>query len=162
MKKYLIVLIAMAILLLCLCIYGWIRQAMDKKQAMMEQKNLLHSGSSVFSYCGEEAEGFAESFDENVVYSLKYDRNRETTMHYEIEDKKTIRQVFDALSRIRVTGETDERTEDFLDRFEFELPMGKSCAFTFENGNLMVGDQAYTIDDANELWVLTTQIVLDA
>lgn len=168
MKKYLIVLIAMAILLLCLCIYGWIRQAMDKKQAMMEQKKLLHSGSSVFSYCGEEAEGFAESaegfaesFDENVVYRLKYERNRETTMYYEIEDKKTIRQVFDALSRIRVTGKTDERTEAFRDCFTFLLPMGKSCAITFENGNLMIGDQAYTVDDANELWVLTTQIVLD-
>ena len=33
MKKYIIVLIAMAILLLCLCIYGWIKQESDKKQA---------------------------------------------------------------------------------------------------------------------------------
>lgn len=161
MKKYLIVLIAMAILLLCLCIYGWIRQAMDKKQARMEQKKLLHSGSSVFSCYGEDAERFAESFDETVVYRLKYERNRETTMYYEIEDKKTIRQVFDALSRIRVTGETEARTEEFLDRFQFQLPMGESCAIAFENGNLIVGDQAYTVDDANELWVLTTQIVLD-
>ena len=161
MKKYLIVLIAMAILLLCLCIYGWIRQAMDKKQASIEQKRLLHSGNSLFSYCGEEAESFAESFDETVVYSLKYERNRETAMYYEIENKKVIRQVFDALSRIRVTGETDERTEEFQDRFEFQLPMGKLCSFTFENGNLLIGDKAYTVDDANELWVLTTQIVLD-
>ncbi len=53
MKKYIIVLIAMAILILCLCIYGWIRQAMDKKQAAVERKKeLLHSGTSIFSYSG--------------------------------------------------------------------------------------------------------------
>lgn len=161
MKKYIIVLIAMAILILCLCIYGWIRQAMDKKQAAVEQKELLQSGTSVFSYYGEDVESFAESFDENVVYSLKYGRNRETAMYYEIEDKKVIRQVFDALGRIQVTGETNERTEDFVDSFQFQLPMGKSYTFTFEAGNLVIGDKAYTVTDANELWVLTTQIVLD-
>lgn len=161
MKKYIIVLIAMAILILCLCIYGWIRQAMDKKQAAVEQKELLHSGTSIFSYSGKDTESFAESFDENVVYSLKYGRNRETAMYYEIEDKKVIRQVFDALSRIQVTGETNERTEDFVDSFQFQMPMGKSYTFTFEAGNLVIGDKAYTVTDANELWVLTTQIVLD-
>lgn len=161
MKKYIIVLIAMAILILCLCIYGWIRQAMDKKQAAIDQKELLASGNSIFLYYGDEGKSFAESFDGNVVYSLKYGRNRETTMYYEIEDKKVIRQVFDALSRIQVTGETNERTEDFADSFQFQLPMGKSYTFTFEAGNLVTGDKAYTVTDANELWVLATQIVLD-
>ncbi len=41
------------------------------------------------------------------------------------------------------------------------MPMGKSYTFTFEAGNLVIGDKAYTVTDANELWVLTTQIVLD-
>lgn len=161
MKKYIIVLIAMAILILCLCIYGWIRQAVDKKQAATEQKELLHSGTSIFSYSGKDAESFAESFDENVVYSLKYGRNRETAMYYEIEDKKVISQVFNALSRIQVTGEAEERTEDFVDSFQFQLPMDKTYTFSFEAGNLVIGDKAYTVADANELWALTTQIVLD-
>ena len=161
MKKYIIVLIAMAILILCLCIYGWIRQAMDKKQAAIDQKELLASGNSIFLYYGDEGKSFAESFDENVVYSLKYGRHRETAMYDEIEDKKVIRQVVDALSRIQVTGETNERTEDFADSFQFQLPMGKSYTFTFEAGNLVTGDKAYTVTDANELWVLATQIVLD-
>ncbi len=161
MKKYIIVLIAMGILLLCFCIYGWIRQAMDKKQALIENKKLLRSGSSIFSYYGENAENFAESFDENIVYALKYERDRETAIYYEIEDKKIIRQVFDALSRIRVTGKAEQRTEDFTDSFQFQLPMDKSYTFTFEAGNLVVGDNAYTVSDDNELWVLTTQIVLD-
>lgn len=161
MKKYIIVLIAMAILILCLCVYGWIRQAMDKKQAAVEQKDLLHNGTSIFAYYGKDAESFAESFDESVVYSLKYERNRETAMYYEIEDKKVIRQVFNALSRIQVTGETEQRTADFMDSFQFQLPMDKSYTFTFEAGNLVIGDKVYTVTDANELWVLTTQIVLD-
>ena len=161
MKKYIIVLIAMVILLLCFCIYGWIRQAIDKKQAEIKQKDLLASGNSIFSYDGDEGETFAGSFDETVVYSLKYERDRETAMYYEIEDKKMIRQVFDALSRIQITGETNQRAEDFQDIFTFQLPMGKSCTFTFEAGNLVIGDKAYTVTDANELWALTTQIVLD-
>ena len=78
------------------------------------QKELLHSGTSIFSYSGKDAESFAESFDENVVYSLKYERNRETAMHYEIEDKKVIRQVFDALSRIQVTGDVYKRQRQVL------------------------------------------------
>ena len=41
MKKYIIVLIAMAILLLCLCIYGWIKQESDKKQATTLQKDFF-------------------------------------------------------------------------------------------------------------------------
>lgn len=87
MKKYIIVLIAMAILLLCLCIYGWIKQESDKKQATTLQKDRIDAGNTIFSYYGKEAESFAESFDENVVYCLKYARNRETAMNYTIEDK---------------------------------------------------------------------------
>ena len=87
MKKYIIVLIAMAILLLCLCIYGWIKQESEKKQAATLQKDRIDAGDTIFSYYGKEAESFAESFDENVVYCLKYARNRETAMNYTIEDK---------------------------------------------------------------------------
>ena len=120
MKKYIIVLIAMAILLLCLCIYGWIKQESDKKQATTLQKDRIDAGNTIFSYYGKEAESFAESFDENVVYCLKYARNRETAMNYTIEDMKLIREVF----KVRVTGETDQRTEDLQDILTFELPMG--------------------------------------
>lgn len=161
MKKYIIVLIAMAILLLCLCIYGWIKQESDKKQAATLQKDRIDAGNTIFSYYGKEAESFAESFDENVVYSLKYTRNRETAMNYTIEDKKLIREVFNALTKVRMTGETDQRTEDFQDILTFELPMGKSCTLVFEAGNLVVGDKVYKISDAEDLWALTTQIALE-
>ena len=40
MKKYIIVLIAMAILLLCLCIYGWIKQESDKKTGYDSPKRI--------------------------------------------------------------------------------------------------------------------------
>ena len=112
-------------------------------------------------YYGKEAESFAESFDENVVYCLKYARNRETAMNYTIEDKKLIREVFNALTKVRVTEETDQRTEDFQDILTFELPMGKSCTLVFEAGNLVVGDKVYKISDAEDLWALTTQIALE-
>ena len=161
MKKYIIVLIAMAILLLCLCIYGWIKQESDKKQAATLQKDRIDAGNTIFSYYGKEAESFAESFDENVVYCLKYARNRETAMNYTIEDKKLIREVFNALTKVRVTEETDQRTEDFQDILTFELPMGKSCTLVFEAGNLVVGDKVYKISDAEDLWALTTQIALE-
>ena len=49
MKKYIIVLIAMAILLLCLCIYGWIKQESDKKQAATLQKDRIDAGNTIFS-----------------------------------------------------------------------------------------------------------------
>ena len=52
MKKYIIVLIAMAILLLCLCIYGWIKQESDKKQATTLQKDRIDAGNTIFSYYG--------------------------------------------------------------------------------------------------------------
>lgn len=161
MKKYIIVLIAMAILLLCLCIYGWIKQESDKKQAATLQKDRIDAGNTIFSYYGNEAESFAESFDENVVYCLKYARNRETAMNYTIEDKKLIREVFNTLTKVRVTEETDQRTEDFQDILTFELPMGKSCTLVFEAGNLVVGDKVYKISDAEDLWALTTQIALE-
>ena len=48
MKKYIIVLIAMAILLLCLCIYGWIKQESDKKQATTLQKDRIDAGNTIF------------------------------------------------------------------------------------------------------------------
>ena len=53
MKKYIIVLIAMAILLLCLCIYGWIKQESDKKQATTLQKDRIDAGNTIFSYYGK-------------------------------------------------------------------------------------------------------------
>lgn len=160
-EKYIIVLIAMAILLLCLCIYGWIKQESEKKEAATLQKDRIDAGNTIFSYYGKEAESFAESFDENVVYCLKYARNRETAMNYTIEDKKLIREVFNALTKVRVTGETDQRTEDFQDILTFELPMGKSCTLVFEAGNLVAGDKVYKISDAEDLWALTTQIALE-
>ena len=42
---------------------------------------------------------------------------------------------------MRVTGETDQRTEDFILTFEL---LGKSCK-VFEAGNLVVGDKVYKI-----------------
>ncbi len=161
MKKYIIVLIAMGILLLCFCIYGWIKQAAEKKQESIKQKERIAGGETVFARCGGETESFAESFDENIVYSLKYERNRETTISYNIENKKLIAQVFDALSKIRIEGETNQRAEDFRDVFTFSLPMGKSCTFTFEEGNLIIEDKAYTVTDTGELWALATQIAVD-
>ena len=83
-------------------------------------------GTRFFLIMEKKQKSFAESFDENVVYCLKYARNRETAMNYTIEDKKLIREVFNALTKVRVTGETDQRTEDFQDILTFELPMGKS------------------------------------
>lgn len=65
------------------------------------------------------------------------------------------------MTKVRVTGETDQRTEDFQDILTFELPMGKSCTLVFEAGNLVAGDKVYKISDAEDLWVLTTQIALE-
>ena len=62
MKKYIIVLIAMAILLLCLCIYGWIKQESDKKQATTLQKDRIDAGNTIFSYYGKEAESLSVNY----------------------------------------------------------------------------------------------------
>ena len=51
---------------------------MDKKQALIENKKLLRSGSSIFSYYGENAENFAESFDENIEHQLRCDGQDDT------------------------------------------------------------------------------------
>ena len=142
--------------------YGLIRfTGISGAERKKEQKLKDFYIENTFSYYGKEAESFAESFDENVVYCLKYARNRETAMNYTIEDKKLIREVFNALTKVRVTGETDQRTEDFQDILTFELPMGKSCTLVFEAGNLVVGDKVYKISDAEDLWALTTQIALE-
>ena len=161
MEKYFIVLLATVILLLCFCIYGWIKQTAEKKREVIEQKERIAGGNTVFTYCGNEAENFAESFDENIIDSLKYERNRETTIYYTIKDKSMINQVFEALTKIQIKEETNRRAEDFRDAFTFCQAEGKACTFVFEVGNLVIGDKAYTVAGVSELWALATQIAAD-
>lgn len=58
----------------------------------------------LFAFCGEKTAEFAAAFDEAAVESVEYGYTVDTPLQCTVTDEGEIREIFDALSRVRVGG----------------------------------------------------------
>nr|WP_288555910.1 hypothetical protein [uncultured Mediterraneibacter sp.] len=106
-----------------------------------------------------EAQRFAENFVEDDIVTMFYQKNHETAEEYEVtEDKELIGKVFEALLEVRVLDQTTELASDYDDSFVFTLADANAFRFSFNQHNLVIGQEAYKITGDSALWKLADQI----
>lgn len=70
-----------------------------------------------------------------------------------VTDAQQIREVYDRLARMRVTGESDLGVTDSYHHVSFELQDGTTVSFAFEGEGILVrGKQNYAVVDQGDLW----------
>lgn len=70
-----------------------------------------------------------------------------------VTDEQTIREVYDRLARMQVTGESNQSVTDSYHHVSFELQDGTTVSFAFEGEGILVrGKQNYAAVDQGELW----------
>ena len=70
-----------------------------------------------------------------------------------VTDEQTIREVYDRLARMRVTGTSDQGVTDNYHHVSFELQDGSTVSFAFEGEGILVRDkQNYAVVDQGDLW----------
>lgn len=115
-------------------------------------------GGSIFSLYDKDVQTFAGTFDSDDVVSVFYRRNHETSEEYQIDDKETIGRLFQALSKLQVEQKTNRTASDYDDSFIFTLSDARAYTFSFNQHNLVVGTDVYTISSDQYLWGLADDI----
>ena len=118
------------------------------------------AGKEIFSCYDLEVQNFAESFDASEIVMMIYQKNRDVSEEFILEDKKQIDKLFQALCKVKVLEKTDERASDYDDTFIFTLQTAQAFTFAFNQHHLVIGNDAYSIQGDEELWKIAKEISL--
>ncbi len=112
----------------------------------------------IFSFSGGDLEEFAAHFSPEEIEYVIYSYTSDTVISLKISDSKEIKQLFEAISQIRVGTMTDIRATDSEESFTFVMNDETSYTITFEQHNLLLDGNAYRLTEDTELWKLARRL----
>ena len=127
---------------------------------LLEPETDLLYMTSIWEAEDEKTAEWGRSFDVNDVQKVIYLSQGETVHEYEMTESADIQAFFDAIDEIEVGGEVEGRVGDAGDQITFIMKDGQEYMFAFEMGSLLLDDKKYETDDADTLWSLTSQLLL--
>ncbi len=128
---------------------------------LLEEETDLLNLSSIWEMTDEETAEWGKQFDAQDVKKLIYTNQGEIRHEYEINDPAKIGEFFDALSRIMLGGVVEGQIGVPGDEISFIMNDGKTYSFLFEMGCLLLGDEKYETDEADDLWNLTSELLAE-
>ncbi len=90
--------------------------------------------------------------------ALQYRCFYEASSEYTVTDAAVISECLEALSHIKVTGETQIMASDASDLFLFTTKNGEQFSFSFNGHHFESGGKLYELSEDAPLWRIATKI----
>lgn len=111
---------------------------------------------SLSTYCDAQTQRFLQQGSD--VTALQYRCFYEASSEYTVTDAAVISECLEALSHIKVTGETQIMASDASDLFLFTTKNGEQFSFSFNGHHFESGGKLYELSEDAPLWRIATKI----
>lgn len=107
-------------------------------------------------YCDTQTQNLLQQ--KSDVAALQYRCFYEASSEYTVTDAAVISECLEALSHIKVTGETQIMASDASDLFLFTTKNGEQFSFSFNGHHFESGGKLYELSEDAPLWRIATKI----